>query len=173
MVATKDRTVAVFGGSVFLGDRVVRHLRASKISCSGRVKLEPDGSLFPYLQPTSPGADKQSTWLPAPKQGRFIIPLRTYGPSKTTIDGNWRPPSVIMVNSTEVAWGDSSYEAETPRCWRQRCGWPTENGLRRIVATAPGGTSSRSRSPRTVVRDAAFSKDLLNNEMSMGVHDAF
>jgi hypothetical protein len=62
------------------------------------LKQEPDGSTIIYLQSTSPGADKEANWLPAPKQGQFSISLRTYGPSKETVEGNWRPPTVQRVN---------------------------------------------------------------------------
>jgi hypothetical protein len=62
------------------------------------LKQEPDGSTIIYLQPTSPGADKESNWLPTPKQGQFTISLRTYGPSKATVEGNWRPPTVQRAN---------------------------------------------------------------------------
>jgi hypothetical protein len=60
------------------------------------LKHEPDGSLILYLQATSPGADKESNWLPSPNQGGFIISLRTYGPSKATIEGKWPAPTVAI-----------------------------------------------------------------------------
>ena len=62
------------------------------------LRREPDGSMILYLQSTSPGADKESNWLPTPKADKFIMSLRTYGPSKVTIEGNWRPPAVSNVN---------------------------------------------------------------------------
>jgi hypothetical protein len=62
------------------------------------LKREPDGSMIVYLQPTSPGPDKESNWLPSPKASAFSIALRTYGPSEATVKGNWRPPTVRRVN---------------------------------------------------------------------------
>jgi hypothetical protein len=62
------------------------------------LKPETDGSVVVYLQATSPGADKEANWLPTPKQGHFNIGLRTYGPSKATIEGRWRPPTVKRAN---------------------------------------------------------------------------
>ena len=62
------------------------------------LKREADGSLIIYLQPTSPGPDKESNWLPTPKQGGFNMALRTYGPSQATVEGNWQPPMVQRVH---------------------------------------------------------------------------
>ena len=62
------------------------------------LKRESDGSMILYLQPDSPGPDKESNWLPSPKAGAFNIALRTYGPSDATVKGNWRPPTVRRVN---------------------------------------------------------------------------
>ena len=42
-----------------------------------------DGSLDIYIQPTSPGAEKESNWLPAPA-GRFILVMRLYWPKDGT-----------------------------------------------------------------------------------------
>jgi hypothetical protein len=42
-----------------------------------------------YIQKDSPGADKESNWLPAPT-AKFILMLRLYWPSETSpsiIDG--------------------------------------------------------------------------------------
>lgn len=55
-----------------------------------------DGSIELYLQPESPGKDKEANWLPAPK-GKFSLILRLYNPSKTKpsiLDGSWTPPAV-------------------------------------------------------------------------------
>jgi hypothetical protein len=58
-----------------------------------------DGSLDIYIQHASPGADKETNWLPAP-DGGFNITMRMYWPkdhSPSIIDGSWRPPAVYKV----------------------------------------------------------------------------
>jgi hypothetical protein len=60
----------------------------------GKCKLGEDGSRTLYIQSGSPGADKESTWLPAPKKGSFKLALRLDIPKKQVADGTWRPPAV-------------------------------------------------------------------------------
>jgi hypothetical protein len=55
-----------------------------------------DGSITLYFQAKSPGKDKESNWLPAP-EGPFWPILRTYGPSKSILDGTWKLPPVKRV----------------------------------------------------------------------------
>jgi hypothetical protein len=48
---------------------------------------------------TSPGADKESNWLPAPT-GKFILMLRMYWPNEndpSIIDGTWTIPAAKKV----------------------------------------------------------------------------
>ena len=62
-------------------------------------KSNPDGSVDLYIQKDSPGADKESNWLPAPA-GKFILMLRTYWPEETApsiLDGTWTIPPVKKV----------------------------------------------------------------------------
>lgn len=56
-----------------------------------------DGSIDFYVQPESPGADKESNWLPVPKDGFFVI-MRLYWPDKTVVDGLWSDPVMKRVN---------------------------------------------------------------------------
>jgi hypothetical protein len=59
----------------------------------------PDGSVDLYIQPDSPGKEKEANWLPAPR-GKFQLVLRMYGPTKTPpsiVDGSWTPPPVKRV----------------------------------------------------------------------------
>ncbi len=51
------------------------------------VKRNADGSLTLYIQNKSPGADKESNWLPAPAYPIYLV-MRLYWP-KTT------PPSIL------------------------------------------------------------------------------
>jgi hypothetical protein len=64
-----------------------------------QMKKGEDGSLTLYLQKDSPGADKESNWLPAP-DGPIYLVMRLYWP-KTEVpsilpigNGDWKPPGV-------------------------------------------------------------------------------
>jgi len=58
-----------------------------------QVKFEDDGSLTLYVQHESPGKDRQSNWLSAPKD-EFNLFLRLWWPKKEVLDGIWKPPAV-------------------------------------------------------------------------------
>ncbi len=70
------------------------------VSARDNLKANADGSITLYFQSESPGADKESNWLPAPR-GDFILMMRMYYPSETSpsiIDGSWKPPQVVKVS---------------------------------------------------------------------------
>ena len=56
------------------------------------LKTNADGSVDIYLQSKSPGADKESNWLPSPASGNFYMILRMYGPQGALAAGNWQAP---------------------------------------------------------------------------------
>jgi hypothetical protein len=65
------------------------------ISARQDLKQNADGSVDLYIQNDSPGADKESNWLPAPK-GKFILMLRLYWPDESPpsiLEGSWTPPA--------------------------------------------------------------------------------
>jgi hypothetical protein len=57
-----------------------------------KLTFNADGSLDIYVQADSPGADKESNWLPAPKDAPFQPTLRIYSPRSEAVDGTWSPP---------------------------------------------------------------------------------
>ena len=59
--------------------------------------INADGSLTLYAGATSPGADKEANWLPAPI-GTFSLYLRGYWGEKTLLDGSWMPPKIERRN---------------------------------------------------------------------------
>jgi hypothetical protein len=59
-------------------------------------KVDKDGGLTFYIQNTSPGKDKESNWLPAPK-GPFRAVLRLYWPKDAALDGTWKNPPMQLV----------------------------------------------------------------------------
>lgn len=62
------------------------------------LKTNADGSLTLYVQSDSPGADKESNWLPAPKGADFSLYVRAYWPEAAAMNGQWTPPAVVKVN---------------------------------------------------------------------------
>jgi hypothetical protein len=78
---------------------VANPLNRYSISARQNLKANADGSIDLYIQNASPGADKESNWLPAPA-GKFILMLRMYWPDETPpsiIDGSWTIPPVRKV----------------------------------------------------------------------------
>jgi len=54
----------------------------------------PDGSITIYVQHTTPGADREANWLPAP-EGPFTVFMRVYWPKPEALDGTWQPPKLV------------------------------------------------------------------------------
>ena len=74
-------------------------LNRYSISARQNLKSNADGSVDHYIQKDSPGADKESNWLPAPA-GKFILMLRLYWPDDdkpSILDGSWVIPPVKKV----------------------------------------------------------------------------
>jgi hypothetical protein len=57
------------------------------------LKTDEDGAVTIYVQKDSPGADKESNWLPAP-DGEFRPVLRMYQPDAKIFSGEWSPPAI-------------------------------------------------------------------------------
>ena len=79
---------------------VANPINRYSISARQNLKANADGSVDLYIQNESPGAERESNWLPAPK-GKFILMMRLYWPSETPpsiINGSWSPPAVKKVS---------------------------------------------------------------------------
>jgi hypothetical protein len=66
---------------------------------SNSLKYNSDGSLTLYFQNASPGPDKESNWVPAPKD-EFSLYIRAYWPKAELLDGRWMPPAVQRAQAT-------------------------------------------------------------------------
>jgi hypothetical protein len=78
---------------------VANPINRYSISARQNLKANPDGSVDLYIQNQSPGADKESNWLPAPS-GKFVLMLRMYWPnekSPSIINGTWKIPAAKKV----------------------------------------------------------------------------
>jgi hypothetical protein len=79
---------------------VANPINRYSISAPQNLKTNADGSTDLYIQNQSPGAEKESNWLPAPA-GKFILMLRLYWPNENNpsiIDGSWKIPPVKKVS---------------------------------------------------------------------------
>ncbi|WP_262297327.1 DUF1254 domain-containing protein [Microvirga sesbaniae] len=90
-------SLTMYDGAYFF---VPNPINRYSISARQDLKANPDGSVDLYIQKDSPGADKESNWLPAPA-GKFILMLRMYWPNESNpsiIDGTWTIPPVRKVS---------------------------------------------------------------------------
>ncbi len=89
-------SVTMYDGQFFF---VANPINRYSISPRQNLKYNSDGSLDLYFHKDSPGADKESNWLPAPA-GKFILMLRMYWPNEnepSILDGTWTiPPAKIV-----------------------------------------------------------------------------
>jgi hypothetical protein len=66
------------------------------------MKKNSDGSVTLYIQKDSPGADKESNWLPAPNDLIYLV-MRLYWPRTEAPsilppgEGTWKPPGIVQV----------------------------------------------------------------------------
>jgi hypothetical protein len=74
----------------FNANRLNRYSLGTK---NRHLKYNADGSLTLYAGAESPGEEKESNWLPAPK-GPFSLYIRAYWADKGILDGQWLPPLV-------------------------------------------------------------------------------
>ncbi len=78
------------------GFQVANALNRFAVSSWMPFKTNADGSLDLYFQHESPGKERESNWLPAPK-GPFNLCMRLYAPMSEALTGKWNPPAVKQV----------------------------------------------------------------------------
>jgi hypothetical protein len=86
-------SVTMYDGAGF---QVANALDRFALGDRDKLSYNADGSLDLYLQHTSPGAEREANWLPAPR-GTLGITLRLYAPAPEVLDGRWTPPPVRRV----------------------------------------------------------------------------
>jgi hypothetical protein len=69
-------SLTIYDNEYFLAPNAI--IRSS-LSSRDKFQYNPDGSLDMYIQSETPGADKQSNWLPTP-DGEFILMMCLYWP---------------------------------------------------------------------------------------------
>jgi hypothetical protein len=87
-------SVTLYDGQGF---QVANSLNRFAVSSWMPFRYNADGSLDLYFQNQSPGADKETNWLPAPK-GPFNLTMRLYAPRSEALTGKWNPPPVTRVS---------------------------------------------------------------------------
>ncbi|HEY2620722.1 MAG TPA: DUF1254 domain-containing protein [Acetobacteraceae bacterium] len=80
------------------GFQVPNPINRFAIGDRDKLTFNADGSLDIYVQAESPGKDKESNWLPAPKDAPFQPTMRLYSPRREVADGNWAPPGLQRTN---------------------------------------------------------------------------
>jgi hypothetical protein len=60
------------------------------------LQRDADGGLTLYVHAESPGKDKESNWLPAPKANFYVV-LRAYMPGEELVKQTWPPPPLTAV----------------------------------------------------------------------------
>jgi hypothetical protein len=65
-----------------------------KIGSADNLKTGADGSTTIYIQSNSPGKDKESNWLPAPKEPFYML-FRMYLPKIEVLNGQYELPGVV------------------------------------------------------------------------------
>jgi len=79
-------------------------LNRYKIGSADNMKAGADGSTTIYIQADSPGKDKESNWLPAPKEPFYML-LRMYLPKIEVLNGQYEIPGVVKGKPSHLPLG--------------------------------------------------------------------
>ena len=77
------------------------------------LKRDPDGGITLYVQASSPGADLESNWLPAPEATFYLI-MRLYYPKPQALNGQWKPAAIQFAPSPPPVPSPSPLASATP-----------------------------------------------------------
>lgn len=86
------------------GFQVANAINRFAIGDRDELTFNADGSLDLHLQHDSPGAERESNWLPAPR-GPLGVTLRLYAPGPEALDGRWSPPPIRRVPASANGGG--------------------------------------------------------------------
>lgn len=88
-------SLSMYGADFFFVDNTLnRYAIGDRMS---DLQFCDDGSLIIYIQHESPGGDKESNWLPAPKEGFYVI-LRVYLPHEEVLNLEYKLPPIKRVD---------------------------------------------------------------------------
>lgn len=80
------------------GLQVANPVNRYAIGDRDNLRYNADGSLDILIQHDSPGAERESNWLPAPR-GPLGMTMRVYAPRPEALDGRWSPPAVRVAQA--------------------------------------------------------------------------
>lgn len=80
-----------------IADPINRYVIGSDVD----MKRNPDGSVTIYIQADSPGKDKESNWLPSPRESMILV-ISAYAPGPAMVESlsnpsAYIPPPVVAV----------------------------------------------------------------------------
>jgi len=70
------------------------HVIFEPVDFIAKLATEKDGSTILLIQADSPGKDKESNWLPAPKEPFYML-MRMYLPKIEVLNGQYEIPGVV------------------------------------------------------------------------------
>jgi len=89
MPAARYWRISMYDLDGFFTDNPIRRYGIGNMA--EKLQTNPDGSLTLYIQHDSPGMEKEVNWLPAPKQGFFLV-MRMYQPEERMYRGDYIVP---------------------------------------------------------------------------------
>jgi len=72
------------------------------VSSGMPLKFNADSSLDVFIQAKSPGAEKESNWLPCPPSGPFNLTIRVYQPKKEIMDGTTENNLIVAPSTYKI-----------------------------------------------------------------------
>jgi len=89
-------SLTLYGADAYLFDSAIK-----RYAVGGRdaLRYNADGSLDLFVQADAPANEADyANWLPSPKGETFALTMRLYWPKQRVLDGNWKMPSIEVVN---------------------------------------------------------------------------